>query len=277
MRHPLLVNGQVQVLGQTLNSVIYAVATDNPTTHLAKDSPTVLKGGTVWYEGREALGPNKPADETDTVLRKEAAMYTALGPHPRILRFVALEEAVLPGGGIDDPSSVGEGEGEVRKKKAWALRLERAPPAPAPDVLTRLALAAQFAEGVAHIHACGIIWGDLSTRNALWFDGSDDGGSGRDRGGIVTNGPLKLCDFADSEFFADYSTEWYDCGSRYCRPGSTRPHRQQPPGQTLEREISALGSAVYEIVEWKIPYGSERDVTDDEDVGRVGERSAAGD
>ncbi|KAK4141092.1 uncharacterized protein C8A04DRAFT_31299 [Dichotomopilus funicola] len=263
MRHPLLVNGQVQVLGQTLNSVIYAVATDNPTTHLAKDSPTVLKGGTVWYEGREALGPNKPADETDTVLRKEAAMYTALGPRPRILRFVALEEAVLPGGGIDDPRSVGEGEGEVRKKKAWGLRLERASvggsirerirgtavlkqlpaPAPAPDVLTRLTPAAQFAEGVAHIHACGIIWGDLSTRNALWFDDGVESGSGKG-----TKGLLKLCDFADSEFFADYSTEWYDCESRYCRPGSTRPHRQQPPGQTLEWEISALGSAVYEIV-----------------------------
>lgn len=232
MRHPLLVNGQIQVLGQTLNSVIYAVAPDSP-TDFAADSPTVLKGGTVWYQGREALGPNKPFDESDTVLRKEAAMYAALGPHERILRFVALEEAVLPSGLRQLPE-----------------------PKPAPGVSTRLALAAQFAEGVAHVHACGIIWGDLSTRNALWFDDGVDSETG-------TEGLLKLCDFADSEFFADYSTEWYDCESRYCRPGSKRPHKQQPPGQTLEREISALGSAVYEMVEWKIPYGSEADVTDE--------------
>lgn len=56
MAPKLIREGKIQILGQTANSVVYAVASDGETGQ-AKDSPTVLKGGTVWYEGREALGP----------------------------------------------------------------------------------------------------------------------------------------------------------------------------------------------------------------------------
>lgn len=110
----------------------------------AKDSQTVLKGGTIWYEGREALGPGKDAEESDERARKEASIYEILGRHERILEFHGLETGIL---GESVP-------------KAWAVRLERAPhgslrdhivsrsPADA-DPQTRLQLAVQLAEGVA--------------------------------------------------------------------------------------------------------------------------------
>lgn len=46
----LIEQGKIQILAQTANSVAYAVA---------PGSPSVLKGGTVWYLGLEALGPGK--------------------------------------------------------------------------------------------------------------------------------------------------------------------------------------------------------------------------
>ena len=78
MAPKLIKDGKIQILGQTLNSVVYAVADDSE-TGLAKDSPSVLKGGTVRYEGREALGPGKNAKESDERARKEANIYKILG------------------------------------------------------------------------------------------------------------------------------------------------------------------------------------------------------
>jgi serine/threonine protein kinase len=120
-----------------------------------------------------------------------------------------------------------------------------------PAVRTRLGLAIQFAEGVAHVHRCGIVWGDLSTRNALRFDGWR----------------IKLGDFADSEFLADYPSDWYWCEVRYCPPGSSRPHRHDIG--TLKRELFALGTAIYEITEWKVPYGLETEVDEDQVIAML--------
>jgi len=111
----LITEGKIQVLGETIHSVVYAVAGDSE-TGLAKDSLSVLKGGSVWYEGRQALGPGKKIGESDERLRKEAAMYKALGKHERILELLGLEESVL----------VGRDEPPGTVPQAWALRLERA-------------------------------------------------------------------------------------------------------------------------------------------------------
>ncbi|KAK0103002.1 hypothetical protein ONS95_000814 [Cadophora gregata] len=198
--------------------------------------PVGSKGGTVWYENREALGPGKGADESDKRARKEATIYEALGQHDRILPYFGLETF-----------SVGH---KGTKPMAWAIRLGRAlngvlrdhivktatsPPAEQ----TRLKLAVQFAQGVAHIHSCNVIWGDLSTRNALLFD----------------DVCLKLCDFADSDLMDNYPGDWYGCEDRYCPPGSERP--QFHDIGTMNREIFALGTAIYEIIEWKVLYGPE--------------------
>ncbi|KAH6889925.1 kinase-like domain-containing protein [Thelonectria olida] len=238
----LVKEGKIQILGQTANSVVYAVANDSK-TGWAKDSLSVLKGGTVWYEGREALGPGKDAQESDERARKEAGIYEALGQHDCILGYFGLEATILGGSG-----SV---------PKAWAVRLERAPygslrdyiinnSANPPDERTRLKLATQFTEGVAHMHLRGVVWGDLSTRNVFLFD----------------QWRIKLGDFADSDQMDDYPHDWYGCEIRYCPPGSDRPQCHNIG--TMNREMFALGSAIYEISEWKVPYGSETEVSEDE-------------
>ena len=101
----LIETDKIQILGQTLNNVAYAVANDN-STGLAKDNPTVLKGGTVWYEGREALGPNKEIAVSDKTHRKEASIYQTLGHHDHILRYHGIEISVLDGHG-PEPEKLG--------------------------------------------------------------------------------------------------------------------------------------------------------------------------
>lgn len=243
MAPKLIQEGKIQILAQTANSVVYTVANDS-TTGFAKDSLSVLKGGTVWYEGREALGPGKSAEESDENARKEAHIYETLGKHDRILQFL----------GLEIHTNVGE---STAAPKAWAVRLERAPYGSLRDFIvsnctnppneqTRLQMAIQFAEGVAHIPQRGIIWDDLSTRNALLFD----------------EWRIKLCDFAFSDFADRYPHDWYGREVRYCPPGSNRPHCHTVG--TMNRELFALGTAIYEIVEWKVPYGAEAEVSQDD-------------
>lgn len=243
----LVVEGKIQILGQTLNSVVYAVASDSK-TGWAKDSASVLKGGTVWYEQREALGPVKGMEESDERARKEASVYETLGQHDRILNYLGLEVAAM--------------DGASTMPKAWAIRLERSPygslreylldnSANPPAERIRLGLAAQFAQGVAYLHERGIVWGDISARNALLFD----------------NWRIKLCDFADSDVMDDYPNDWHGCEVRYCPPGSDRPHCHDV--DTMNREIFALGTAIYEIVEWKVPYGPETEVSEDEVIAAL--------
>ncbi|KAK7413896.1 hypothetical protein QQX98_007237 [Neonectria punicea] len=232
----LIEEGKIQILGQTANSV-------DSNTGFAKDSPSVLKGGTVWYEGRQALGPGKDIAESDERLRKEASIYQIIGQHDCILRYHGLETSVL-----DSPSSASE---------AWAVRLERSPygslrdcimdgSANPPPQLTRLSLACQFSKGVAYLHQSGIIWGDLSTRNAFLFD----------------EWRVKLGGFAGSDTLDIYPSDWYGCEVSYCLPGSDRPQRHTIG--TVNRELFALGSAIYEILEWKVPYGSRTEISADD-------------
>ncbi|OBS20088.1 hypothetical protein FPOA_11809 [Fusarium poae] len=240
MAPQLIKDGKIQIIAHTANSVVYTVETDS-NTELAKDSPVVLKGGTVWYKGKQALGPGKDIAESDKTIKKEASIYKTLGQHDHILKCFGPEVDVL-----NDQDSV---------PKAWALRLERSPFGSLRDTIVdtyknppsqriRLDLAHQFAKGIAHLHHMGIIWGDLSTRNAFLFD----------------NWRLKLGDFADSDQIDAYPTDWYGCEDRYCPPGSHNP--QLHDVGTINRELFALGSAICEILEWKVPYGSTTEVSD---------------
>ncbi|KAF5233607.1 hypothetical protein FAUST_8043 [Fusarium austroamericanum] len=210
----------MQIIAQTANSVIYAVENDS-NTKLAKDSHFVLKGGTVWYKRKQALGPGKDIDESDGIIKKEATIYKTLGNHDRILKCFGSEVDVL--------------NGQDSLPKAWALRLERSPLGSLrntiigtynnpPSQLIRLQLAHQFSGGVAHLHHMEIIWGDLSTRNAFLFDNCD----------------------------------WYGCEDRYCPPDSDNP--QLHDVGTMNRELFALASAICEIIESKLPYGSDTEV-----------------
>lgn len=169
----------------------------------AKDTPTVLKGWAVWYKGEEPLGPVQPPDEADEMVRAEAAIYEALGKHHRILDYLGLKVAVLKGAGP--------------KPCAWALRLERAPgginlrnylyahPASPPGPRNQLALAWQFAEGLAYVHARGVAWVDVSTRNVLLFG----------------EWHLKICEFGLSMRYEDHPRRLWAAELRYKPPGPT--------------------------------------------------------
>ncbi|CAF3621748.1 unnamed protein product [Fusarium graminearum] len=203
MTPPLIADGKIQIIAQTVNSIVYAVDNDS-NTELAKDSPFVLKCGTVWYKRRQALGPGKDIDESNESIRKEADIYETLGQHDRILKCLGPEVDVL--------------NGQDSIQRAWALRVERSPLGSLPytiidtykkppSQLIRLQLAHQFSEGVTHLHHMEIIWGDLSTRNAFLSD----------------NWQLKLGDFADSDNMDAYPSDWYGCEDRYCPLGSDNP------------------------------------------------------
>ncbi|KAJ2893916.1 hypothetical protein MKZ38_008120 [Zalerion maritima] len=86
----LITIGKIQILGEPSNSVVYAVDTDSK-TELARDIHTVLKGGTVWYNGLTPLGDKIDNEEIDCNLWKEADLYKAIGSHPCIVSCYGLE------------------------------------------------------------------------------------------------------------------------------------------------------------------------------------------
>jgi len=55
-------------------------------------------------------------------------------------------------------------------------------------------------------------------------------------------------------------SDWRGSEVRYCPMGSDRPQRHNVG--TMKRERFALGIAVYEIVEWKVSYGPEVEVSE---------------
>jgi serine/threonine protein kinase len=106
-------------------------------------------------------------------------------------------------------------------------------------------MAVIIADSSAYLHSRGVIWGDLSTRNVLVFD----------------DGNLKLCDFASSSLegvYPEFGVHTYE--PRYC---PALPESQVYKLSMMQRELYALGSAIYEITSWKRPYeGVEGDIWD---------------
>ena len=211
---------KIDVLISTLFSIIW--------TDVGNDR-TVWKGSAIWYEGQE-YGRRPLAPEDDSFLRREADIYDRLGEHDRITRSYGLEFK-------EDGSA------------AWGLRLERAPggalrmyiinqPPPSFDIRLRMAL--EFAEGVEHLHARNVRWLDLSTRNALLFDDLR----------------VKLCDFTGGIVPGIYEKRLMNYELRYTPPES---EKDWGPEGSLLRELFALGTAIYEITEWRIPYGLDTD------------------
>ncbi|KAI1198326.1 kinase-like domain-containing protein [Nemania serpens] len=131
-------------------------------------------------------------------------------------------------------------------EEAWALRLERAPHGSLreyiekndpPNIDCRIQVAIDLAETMHYIHDRGIIWGDVSTRNILVFDDLH----------------IKLCDFAGSILPGVYPELLFQYEPRYWVPG---PDEEAPAKGTLTMELLALGTAICEITEWAVPYGS---------------------
>ncbi|KPM43441.1 hypothetical protein AK830_g3148 [Neonectria ditissima] len=212
----VFINSRVEVLIRTDHSVIYA---DKAKLNV------VLKAETIWIDGRP-YGPPSMATQTSYDLCREHDIYMALGGHQHITRCFGLI--------YDDNGN------------AIALKLERAlkgnlrhfieETPETPSMRRRLEIAVAFAKCVVYLHSRGIIWGDLSTRNTLVF--SDDS--------------LKICDFASSSLenvYPQFGIHTYEPG--YC---PALPEDEVRTLSMMQRELYALGSAVYEITEWKFPY-----------------------
>ncbi|KAK7417669.1 hypothetical protein QQZ08_011555 [Neonectria magnoliae] len=212
----VFINSRVEVLIRTDHSVIY--------TDKAKPN-VVLKAETIWIDSKP-YGPPSMAAQTSYDLCREHDIYMAVGGHQRITRCFGLVH--------DDNGN------------AIALKLERAPKGnlrhfieettEIPSMCRRLEMAAALAKCVVYLHSRGVIWGDLSTRNVLVFD--DDS--------------LKICDFASSALenvYPQFGTHTYEPG--YC---PALPEDEVRTLSMMQRELYALGSAVYEITAWKFPY-----------------------
>ena len=103
---------------------------------------------------------------------------------------------------------------------------------------TRLRMALEFAEGVEYVHSKDIIWNNVSTRKALLFKKPS----------------VKLNDFSMSYKEGDNDKPKPNYETRY----EMSLRNKEPRAKTrMSREIFALGCAVYEIMEWKVPYSGD--------------------
>jgi serine/threonine protein kinase len=102
-------------------------------------------------------------------------------------------------------------------------------------------MALDLAEGLAYAHERGVRCDDFSARNALLFDGFR----------------VKLCDFGapvlDGNERGNSSYE-----DRYQLPPRGRQQSELP---RIAEDLFALGSAIFEVTEWKLPH---QDVDEDE-------------
>ncbi|KAF5558857.1 TKL kinase [Fusarium phyllophilum] len=181
-------------------------------------------------------------EETSDDLTREHDVYKAISPHRHITKCFGIVH--------DDAGH------------AIALKLERAtkgnlrhiteetPEPPAID--RRLEMATIIAESIAYLNSRGVIWGDISTRNILLF----------------SDGALKICDFASSalsQTYPEFGPHTYE--PAYC---PTLPKEQVGKLSMMQRELYALGSAIYEITEWKIPYADiDGDIWENVEAGTM--------
>ncbi|KAK1770359.1 kinase-like domain-containing protein [Phialemonium atrogriseum] len=196
----------------------------------------LFKAHEVWIDGK-AYEHREFAFKG--ALEREAIIYARLGDHARITKCFGLRE-FAPGS-----QSLQLERASVGCARQYTTDHADKPPA----LHLRLRMAVDFAEGVEYLHEKGVTWCDLSARNALLFD----------------NFRVKLCDFGGAVMTGSDFEEIQSYESRYETPLRGREWSDVPP---LTQELYALGSAVYEITEWKIPYG---DVPEEEIDAHIGD------
>jgi len=190
------------------------------------DTSTVLKGYQVWHNG-QCHRSLEPDDFSKKSLDREHTVYQRLGVHPNILRYygrVALAPSV------------------------YSLRFELAERGSlrdlvvstnAPPIGIRLWLAWQTSLALAYIHSKSVVHGDISCRNIF----------------ICQDWIVKIGDFGGSTID---NGESLGVGEeiRYELPLRGRTWKARP---SIKKELFALGSALYEIVAWKMPFDALQD------------------
>ena len=238
------IKGVYQIINQSFFSYVYIKTGGG-------DRDEVLKSQAIWCNDKLIDTRSLAAPGT---IEHEAAVYEELGESPYITKTFGLVTL--------DPVN-----------NLRALRLERSPigsvrdyiakryPHKPPATIERLRLALDFAKGMAHVHSKGVVWGDASTQNALLF--------GKNYYSDISTLRLKLCDFGgalleDGDVApptkAGCAFETYE--TRYTLPAKARYHHDKSRAWNrdyevpwVNREIYALGMAVYEICEWRVPHG----------------------
>ncbi|BDD62963.1 hypothetical protein MAP00_009292 [Monascus purpureus] len=184
------------------------------------DKLTVLKSYEVWEDGELRASIPEPCEEA---LVRGETVYKRLGKHPQILQCFGLRE-IHPG--------------------IHALHLELAPwrnvrefitrnPVPSEDI--RLQMTLDIALGLSYVHSKKVQHSDLSCRNLFLFPDFH----------------VKIGDFGGSHIEGyQFDMTVYE-EIRYELPSRGRAFQDRP---IIKRELFALGSAVYEVMSWAMPF-----------------------
>lgn len=187
------------------------------------DAETVLKCYVVWLDGRRRY-VREPSDDCKVLLDHEYAVYKRLGTHPHILRHFGFVE-VEPG--------IHSLRLELAAKGDLRAYIRKNPP----DIVSNvecLEWLVNISSAVVHVHSCGVYHCDITCRNIL----------------LTSNNIPKLSDFGSSKMdgLEPRTAEemWYELPLRG-RAWKDRPY--------VQKELFALGCAVYEIMAWNKPFG----------------------
>ncbi|KLU91910.1 serine/threonine protein kinase [Magnaporthiopsis poae ATCC 64411] len=184
------------------------------------DNKTVYKSWQIWERGEKRASYELSVEDE---LAIEAEVYAHLGEHDRVLRCQGLVE-LKPG--VHALALELAGLGDLRKY----IRQHAKPPR---SVRVRMAL--DIAEAVEYIHSRGVLSRDLSCRNLFLFP----------------NMRVKIGDFGGSTI-EGRDIEPGTCEEQaYELPCWGRDFDERPPEN---RELFALGCAIYEVMQWKKPY-----------------------
>jgi len=189
----------------------------------SSDGKTALKGYEVW-DGDQRCA-YREENGCENLLAKEECMYRLLGQHAHILECYGLIE-VHPG--------------------VHSLHLERAPhgnvrefigknKTTPPSKHNRLRMALGVSNGMAHVHAKNVTHCDISCRNLFLFP----------------DWCVKVGDFGSAIVDGDSSEANIVEEIRYELPLRGRAFEDRP---SIKRELFALGSAIYEIMAWGMPF-----------------------
>ena len=194
------------------------------TTSSVHELPFLSRGvSSLIYEFSETAVIKAPcgADESRHQLDIEGAIYERLGSHPYITKVLSIHQNMLVLERLQYPL----------RKRLWDLRDASMLP-PTQDVLR---WAAQIAQGLQHAHSRGVLQVDIGPHNVL-LDWNED---------------VKLSDFAGSSIHGSEPLVLLSAHSEHPGMPSTEP--------SLQSEMFALGSMIYEIETTRQPYYDKLD------------------
>ena len=162
-------------------------------------------------------------------LLTERSVYQRLGSHPRICRYISSVRRGI----------ILERFGEPLRKCLLELHEQ----GKTPSHNQALKWSCQVAEGLAYLHQKGIVQGDVGCHNTL-----------------LKHDEIKLCDFGGSSIDGKPTVAGYECRSQRWDDAHENP--------SIQSELFALGSTMYEIWTTTRPYHDEPEETVEQNYKR---------